>query len=100
NWAFYDCGNNIQSTIVPINYRLIRNTYCYTDDSGQPANPVSDPARATDNWAVEFGFKSNHSGGTNFVFADGPVHFITQRIDHRSYQLVGCRNDGLVVAIP
>ena len=34
--------------------------------------------------------------GVNFVFADGSVHFISQVIDHRTYQLLGCRNDGQI----
>jgi len=49
---------------------------------------------------VSFGFKSRHSGGCNFCFADGSVHFLSQSIDHRTYQLLGCRNDGQPVTLP
>jgi prepilin-type N-terminal cleavage/methylation domain-containing protein/prepilin-type processing-associated H-X9-DG protein len=100
NWAFFNGGNNIASTIVPINYRIIPNTYCHLDDNGQPANPKSDPARSTDNWAIEFGFKSHHAGGANFLFGDGSVHFLSEGIEMRVYQQLGCRNDGQPVQIP
>ena len=52
------------------------------------------------NWGVTWGFKSNHSGGANFVFVDGSVHFINQSIDTRTYNLLGCRNDGQVFSLP
>jgi prepilin-type processing-associated H-X9-DG protein len=35
-----------------------------------------------------------HPGGANFVFADGSVHFLHEDLDMRTYQLLGCRNDG------
>jgi prepilin-type N-terminal cleavage/methylation domain-containing protein/prepilin-type processing-associated H-X9-DG protein len=100
NWAFANGGNNINSTIIPINYRITPNTYCHLNQYGQPANPKDDATRATDNWGIIFGFKSRHPGGTNFVFADGSVHFIQENIDMKTYQLLGCRNDGQPVDTP
>jgi prepilin-type N-terminal cleavage/methylation domain-containing protein/prepilin-type processing-associated H-X9-DG protein len=89
-WYVFDGGNGYGSTIVPINYRT---------DSRDPTmcNP---PDRHYQNWALCFGFKSNHPGGANFVFGDGSVHFITQSIDTRTFQLLGCRNDGQVFTLP
>jgi prepilin-type N-terminal cleavage/methylation domain-containing protein/prepilin-type processing-associated H-X9-DG protein len=100
NWACFNSGNNINSTIIPINYKITPNTYCHLDDNGNPPAVPGDPARSTDNWTIIFGFKSRHSGGTNFVFGDGSVHYISESIDLRTYQLLGCRNDGQVVALP
>jgi prepilin-type N-terminal cleavage/methylation domain-containing protein/prepilin-type processing-associated H-X9-DG protein len=100
NWAFANGGNNLNTTIIPINYKITPNTYCHLDDEGFIPNPKGDPARSTDNWTVIFGFKSRHPGGTNFVFADGSVHFIQENIDMRTYQLLGCRNDGQSVEVP
>ena len=57
-----------------------------------------DPKVALDNWAVSDGFKSYHPGGANFLFADGSIHFLAEDIDHMTYQLLGCRNDGRVIA--
>jgi prepilin-type N-terminal cleavage/methylation domain-containing protein/prepilin-type processing-associated H-X9-DG protein len=82
-------GNSTISTIVPINYK--------TDVDDNPPCSQSQQ-RSIHNWAVAFGFKSNHPGGASFVFADGSVHFLNQNIDHITYQLLGCRNDGHVAA--
>jgi prepilin-type N-terminal cleavage/methylation domain-containing protein/prepilin-type processing-associated H-X9-DG protein len=100
NWAFGNGGNNINSTIVPINYQIAPNTYCQLNQYGQPVQQPDNPARASDNWGIIFGFRSRHPGGTNFLFADGSVHFIQETIDMRTYQLLGCRNDGQPVDVP
>ncbi len=58
-------------------------------------------------------FASNHTGGANFGFVDGSVHFISENVDHSNtewvdyaatppavlgtYQKLSSRNDGLVV---
>jgi hypothetical protein len=31
---------------------------------------------------------------------DGSVRFINQNIDHRTYQYLGCRDDGMAVSLP
>jgi prepilin-type N-terminal cleavage/methylation domain-containing protein/prepilin-type processing-associated H-X9-DG protein len=76
NWALTEGGNAHNSTIIPINLT----TPC--------------PGAQCDNPAYSWGFKSRHPGGTNFAFVDGTVRFISQGIDHRAYQAIGCRNDG------
>jgi len=81
-WWHFNGGNVHASTIVPINYR--------TDESANWCSPAD---RYRGNWAVSWGFKSKHSGGAQFLFGDGHVQFIAQTIDHRTYQLLGCRND-------
>jgi len=83
-WWYGNGGNSHVSTIVPINYRSDDRVGC-----------GSDPQRSYQNWDISWGFKSRHTGGANFVFADGSVHFLTQSIDMKTYQLLGCRNDGL-----
>ncbi len=63
-------------------------------------NPSGDPNHCMWNWAVTWGFKSNHPGGVNFAMADGSVHFISESIDHKLYQCLGCRHDGQPVTLP
>ena len=56
--------------------------------------------RSWNNWNTAFGFKSRHSGGANFAYGDGSVHFLSQTIDMKTYQYLGCRNDNQAFAQP
>jgi len=85
-WAGFNGGAAHMTTIIPINYK-----------SADSATWCSPAQSYRGNWNVSWGFKSKHSGGANFAFVDGSVHFIQQSIDHRAYQLLGCRNDGVAV---
>jgi prepilin-type N-terminal cleavage/methylation domain-containing protein/prepilin-type processing-associated H-X9-DG protein len=80
-WWDFNGGNAHCTTIIPINYLMPEKVNW---GNCQLANW---------NWNISWGFKSRHTNGTNFVFADGSVHFISQTINHRTYQLIGCRND-------
>jgi prepilin-type N-terminal cleavage/methylation domain-containing protein/prepilin-type processing-associated H-X9-DG protein len=84
-WIQSNGGNYHASTCVPINYRT---------DVQDDSNWCTPADRAFHNWNLSWGFKSRHPGGANFVFADGSVHMLHESIDHRTYQLLGCRNDG------
>jgi len=100
-WAGYNSVNEGQ-TIQPINWPIdgkkVGSTWtdCNTSCTALGVNP----ANCIWNWSVTWGFKSNHSGGANFCYADGSVHWISQSIDMRTYQYLGCRDDGQVVALP
>ena len=89
NIGWWANNNSVQqaSTIVPINQRS-NGTNC--------KDPV---ASSRDNWNTSWGFKSRHTGGANFVLCDGSVKFVRQTIDMRTYQLLGCRNDGQPVSL-
>lgn len=82
NWAVTEGGNTHGTTIIPINTK--------TPCPGGPCDDIN----------LSFGYKSNHARGANFAFADGSVHYLFQGIDHRSYQALGCRNDGASVPLP
>jgi prepilin-type N-terminal cleavage/methylation domain-containing protein/prepilin-type processing-associated H-X9-DG protein len=75
-----------------------------------PLNYLTDPAQVKTvppvrcrDWENDFnvamGFKSRHTGGVNFVFCDGSVHFLQDDIDYTTYQRLGARNDGEPVQI-
>ena len=49
------------------------------------------------NWTDEFGFKSRHTGGAQFLFGDGSVHFLSENIDFDTYNNLGAKDDGNVV---
>jgi prepilin-type processing-associated H-X9-DG protein len=99
-------ANNVAQgqTIQPINWKIDRigNIWPPFVSCGCDANtnPSGDKARCIMNWAVTWGFKSNHSNGVNFAMVDGSVHFVSQNIDMRTYQHLGCRHDGMAVNIP
>ena len=84
----FDSGQAHMGVLVPINYPVT---------SGDVEGGCGPDNRGLQNWQVNNGFKSNHSGGANFAFADGSVRFIPQSIDHVSYIKLGLRRDGLVV---
>jgi prepilin-type N-terminal cleavage/methylation domain-containing protein len=84
-WVNSNNGNGYCTTLIPINY-----------DTCNDASP--DPCRRSNNWTTEVGFKSAHAGGALFLLGDGSVHFITEQIDHSTYQLLGAKNDGQVIA--
>jgi prepilin-type N-terminal cleavage/methylation domain-containing protein/prepilin-type processing-associated H-X9-DG protein len=85
SWGEYNGGASHATTIIPINYKVSSQ---WSDNWCSPADTFKG------NWNVSWGFKSRHSSGANFVFGDGSVRLISQSIDHRTYQLIGCRNDG------
>jgi prepilin-type N-terminal cleavage/methylation domain-containing protein/prepilin-type processing-associated H-X9-DG protein len=87
-------GTQVISTIIPINYPISEQ-----DRSWCGAGTVG-PAYSMTNNNVAWGFKSRHVHGANFAFVDGSIHFLSESIDHRTYQLLGCRNDGQAVTWP
>ncbi len=70
-------------------------------ERGVPPTPgVGNPTGcgSTENaWNANMGFKSRHTGGAQFVFCDGSVHFLQQNIDHTTYQMLGDRRDGMTI---
>jgi prepilin-type N-terminal cleavage/methylation domain-containing protein/prepilin-type processing-associated H-X9-DG protein len=49
--------------------------------------------------SVVGGFGSQHPGGGNFVFADGSVRFLTERIEPELLQNLGNRADGAMMGV-
>src|SRR5262249_55026272 len=68
-WWTYNSAAHC-TTFQPINY-----VSDYADPGG---NRCTQPLRNYQNWNVSWGFKSNHTGGANFLFGDGSVRFISQ----------------------
>jgi len=88
-WWYFNGGTMECTTIIPINYLM-------PQDVDSTSSWCANPTKQTYNWNTSWGFKSRHTGGANFLFGDGSVHFINAGVDHRTYQLLGCRNDGQV----
>jgi prepilin-type N-terminal cleavage/methylation domain-containing protein/prepilin-type processing-associated H-X9-DG protein len=92
-WNCIFCDNfPVSSTHIPLNTM----EYCPSTTpplSGPLTTPVPCTAPDQNYWRIS-GFKSLHSGGVNFVFADGSVHFIQEAIDYYVYNMLGNREDG------
>jgi prepilin-type N-terminal cleavage/methylation domain-containing protein/prepilin-type processing-associated H-X9-DG protein len=87
-WAYWDSAQFL-NTCTPINY--------YSGDLTYPcAGQLNHAMHDAYNENLSLGAKSKHPGGANFCFVDGSVHFISQSIDPRTYNLLGCRRDGMV----
>jgi len=76
------------ATTAPINYNTNPDEFAYPPPLGN-------------DWEYDFntamGFKSRHSGGANFMFAEGSGQFIREDIDYTTYQMLGARADGEVI---
>jgi prepilin-type processing-associated H-X9-DG protein len=48
-------------------------------------------------WNESWAFKSFHTGGAQFLFVDGSVHFLSENINYLTYQYLGGKSDGNVV---
>jgi prepilin-type processing-associated H-X9-DG protein/prepilin-type N-terminal cleavage/methylation domain-containing protein len=99
NWWHWNSKRAHGTTIVPINY-VTDHQYASWNNPAPAGDRCVNAERNIGNWAVSMGFKSRHPGGANFAYADGSVQFLQQTIDHRVYQLLGCRDDGAVVVTP
>lgn len=80
-WLQANNGQGMFSTIYPINLDT-----CNTSSTSG--------CNWHNNWTEEFGFKSLHVGGAHFLFGDGAVRFISENIDHETYNNLGAKADG------
>jgi len=86
-WARSNNGNGLTSTLIPINYNSCDNGA--TNGCQRPCN-----------WNTELGFKSRHPEGAHFLMGDGSVHFLTESVDHWTFQYLGGKSDGKSVQVP
>jgi prepilin-type N-terminal cleavage/methylation domain-containing protein/prepilin-type processing-associated H-X9-DG protein len=93
-WARPNQISGLAGTIVPINYDSCYATLAAAQAAGK------DGCAALCNWNMEMGAKSLHPGGANFALGDGSVQFISETIDHMTYQLLGDKCDKSPVNTP
>jgi prepilin-type N-terminal cleavage/methylation domain-containing protein/prepilin-type processing-associated H-X9-DG protein len=93
HWTHFNGGIAHVATTPPINQKSAQTNWCDLSALNSKGYPSHD-------WNVSWGFKSYHTNGANFLFGDGSVKFLPQQVDHKIYQLLGCRNDGIGVSVP
>jgi type II secretory pathway pseudopilin PulG len=83
-WCSWPYSNNAVGTCaVPPNYQM----------------PPSMTAAPT-NWPTTYSFRSQHTNGLQFAYADGTVHFVTQTIDTNTYRFAASIYDSQVITLP
>ena len=89
-WSHWNYG--WIATVAPINHPT-----CGGEGKGKDdVTGGSEDCNHFRTWNMSMGFKSLHTGGAQFVFADGSVHFLPASIDYMTYQRLGDRRDGQV----
>jgi prepilin-type N-terminal cleavage/methylation domain-containing protein/prepilin-type processing-associated H-X9-DG protein len=96
-WVDAKSWVNLGYTNIPINHFTPQD---YSDAmvvNNSPSCSGTDDLHSASNYAVSQGFKSRHTGGANFLFVDGSVHFISQYINQETYTYLSWRNDGRTI---
>ena len=83
-WCSWPYSNNAVGTCaVPPNYQM-------------PPAMAASPG----NWPTTYSFRSRHTNGLQFAYADGSVHFISQSIDTLTYRSMATIQGTEVLAAP
>ena len=79
------------ATTAPINFPT-----CAGEGSviGTPGEIFGQGCHSSNSYPMTMGAKSLHPGGAHFGLCDGSVRFISETIDHPTYQALGDRRDG------
>ena len=80
------------STTAPINFPTCPGERGIPSDAAAAA-----PCNNVSSWNTAMGFKSQHTGGAHFLLCDGSVRFLSENMDHLTYQKLGDRADGYPV---
>jgi len=77
-------AGHLGCTLEPLNKSPV--TQFLFDETADPTICAGTLTRGTANTHRVSGFRSDHPGGGNFLFADGSLHFITEGIDLAIYR--------------
>jgi prepilin-type processing-associated H-X9-DG protein len=79
----------------PINASLASVGYYYLHNTQKEQRPIQDaPTDKLTMGTNDLLFGSFHSGGANFVYADGSVHFLGDDLDGVVYEALASKNGG------
>jgi prepilin-type processing-associated H-X9-DG protein len=84
----------------PINASLNSVGYYYLHKKQNERRPIPDPPDNLETMATNnLLFGSFHSGGANFVYADGSVHFLPDDLDVLIYEALASKNGGETISV-
>jgi prepilin-type N-terminal cleavage/methylation domain-containing protein len=87
DWFTWPNANGTTGTTnIPINWKV-------TEHKGDVNN-----RKDSYNWRVGFGFRSQHAGIVQFLFADGRVTPIKESVNRNVYRFLSTKNQGEIVA--
>jgi prepilin-type N-terminal cleavage/methylation domain-containing protein/prepilin-type processing-associated H-X9-DG protein len=85
------------SSVVPINWKITRHLNSNQGDIWAANLGVNDRNDSW-NWRSGFGFRSQHPGVVNFLFADGSVKGIKETVNRNTYRGLSTRAMGEVIS--
>jgi prepilin-type N-terminal cleavage/methylation domain-containing protein len=106
---FRDVTDGLSNTVMVAEVRRVGNnnarfpTWAGSIQSGASRSYYSTLRRVRSNVRINqnnAGFGSQHTGGAQFVFGDGAVHFISETISPSTYHNLGHKSDGNVTSFP
>ena len=87
-WVDAKSWVNLGYTNIPINH------FTPEDPGMTSCSATSNRMRSSGNYAVSLAFKSQHTGGVNFAFCDGSVHFLPTSTDLSVLQALATKAGG------
>lgn len=87
--------DSMRNASVPINSRLFDEAEPSVPPAGVDFTPGDIPLHSGTTGFTNGGFRGEHPGGCNFVYADGHVAFLIEETDFEVYQSEAARDDSL-----
>jgi len=96
NWFSWSNSNgSTGTTAVPINLKIVKTKGASKSANMTTLNGVQ--VWTSDNWVPGFGFRSQHAGIVQFLFADGSVKGIKESVSRVTYRALSTRAGSEVV---